>query len=638
MVAADVLAVAFSLLGIPLSAKVLDCCSGDGALAFELSAHFGNIGLNDVDQKTRAQSHYDVRRPEFWQNVVRGTYEYVITKPPGDEAENVVLQAHDHCTLVALLLSSEKLSQMQGLLAHKTPSVSIVMGNSNSWLVWAPLLSYRNLFLDLSEADLDLRNRLSHEDWLVHLKERLTFAVSRTYPSAAVNVANTGVNNGIGANGPQSTSMAAAAAAAASSHSMPFPMGSHPFYPQSQFQPSAYAGFGYPDNAIEQYQQQLSYAAAKRGGGGIGLDASNPMNPYGAASIPGLGGVNDSASLSSAHLGANGASPAGSANNVKREVASSAGSTGSNSSTTTIATGAAPNASGVAGTLPNLSNASPFDFGLPLGSGYPGARAHPGASPYAAGQSMLPYYAARGTTGGPAPASPNQWQFQQAPWASPPNFAAHMAAMGSPGPNGTHVPGPYGAPQFNPAAILMDMDKLNRPDLLPPNAAAAAVAAAAAAHAANASGASPYGLHKPTAFKASNVPGTASGAAGVPSSSSPTPNVAAVSAAIEDQQLMLSQAEMLYLKGVHAAKQGKALEDAIDKYRSMYSKKDVITKVCKMKYRSAQRKLRIAKHIQRFPEISTMTQRQAERYISEKLRKSRNGAEGRGASADSESD
>lgn len=83
------------------------------------------------------------------------------------------------------------------------------------------------------------------------------------------------------------------------------------------------------------------------------------------------------------------------------------------------------------------------------------------------------------------------------------------------------------------------------------------------------------------------------------------------------------QHELLYLKGVHAAKQGKALERAIDKYKGMYSKKDVITKVCKMKYRSAQRKLRIAKYIERFPEIASMTQRQAERYISEKLKKSR---------------
>lgn len=630
MVAADVLAVAFSLLGIPLGAKVLDCCSGDGSLAFELSHHFqAGVGANDLDPKSRAQTHYDVRRPEFWQTVVHGTYEYVVTKPPGDVAETIILQAHDHCTLVALLLSSEKLSQIQSLLGHKTPSVSIAMGSSNTWLIWAPLLSYRNVFLDISEADLELRNRMGHEEWLAGIKERLSFAVSRFFaPAASASSVNGGVNP-IASNGPQSSQMVAAAAAAASSHpGVPF-MGSHPFYSQSQFQPSPYAGFSYPDNnAIEQYHQQLSYAAAKRGGGGIGLDGAH-MNPYGAtAGIAGLGGMNDPSALS--HLGTNGANSA-----VKREVASSAGSTGSNSSTTTIGAGT-PGLSAANG-IPN----SPFvDFaGIPLGTAYGGARHHPGAaaSAYAAAaasQPMLPYY--RGAAGAPAPASPNQWQFQQAPWASPPGFAAHMAAMSNPAANGTHVSGAYAAPQFNPAAILMDMDKLNRPDLLPP---AAAAAVAAAAHAAN-NGASPYGLHKPTAFKASNVPGAAPGhQGGIPGSTSPVPNPSAVSASIEDQQLMLSQAEMLYLKGVHAAKQGKALEDAIDKYRSMYSKKDVITKVCKMKYRSAQRKLRIAKHIQRFPEISTMTQRQAERYISEKLRKSRNGADGRGgASADSESD
>lgn len=84
-----------------------------------------------------------------------------------------------------------------------------------------------------------------------------------------------------------------------------------------------------------------------------------------------------------------------------------------------------------------------------------------------------------------------------------------------------------------------------------------------------------------------------------------------------------SQHELLYLKGVHAAKQGKALERTIDKYKGMYSKRDVITKVCKMKYRSAQRKLRIAKYIEKFPEISGMTQRQAEKYISDQLKKQR---------------
>lgn len=624
MAASDVLAVAFSLLGIPLGAKVLDCCSGDGQLAYDLSSHFGNVTLNDLDPKTRAQFHYDVRRPDFWQTVVHGAYEFVITKPPGDVAETIIMQAHEHCSLVAVLVTSEKLSQLQTLLSHKTPSISIAMGTTNTWLIWTPLLAYKNVFLDLAETDMELRHRVEQGEWLSHLKERLAFAISRSYSSSSSSAAAVGLGSGL-AHGLGNGSAASSQLAAAASHAgvSPFGMPSHPFYPQSQFQPSPYAGFGYPDATIEQYHQ-LSYAAAKRGGA---------LDPYGStASLAGLSAGD------LAHLGGGSSASAqgGAASLVKREVASSTGSASSadsNASTATLSgvNGSINASAGSAGSLPNPS--SPFvDFaGLPLGAAYPGARGHP-SSAYG-GQPVLPYYARSPAAAAAQPASPNQWQFQQAPWASPPGFAAHMASIG-PGANGAHVPGAYAAPQFNPAAILMDMDKLNRPDLLSPNAAAAAAAAAVAAAHANSS---PYSLHKPTAFKASNVPGAGAGPAGMAGSgTSPSPSSIA---AIEDQQLMLSQAEMLYLKGVHAAKQGKALEDAIDKYRSMYSKKDVITKVCKMKYRSAQRKLRIAKHIQRFPEISTMTQRQAERYISEKLRKSRNVDNGRGAAGpESESD
>lgn len=78
---------------------------------------------------------------------------------------------------------------------------------------------------------------------------------------------------------------------------------------------------------------------------------------------------------------------------------------------------------------------------------------------------------------------------------------------------------------------------------------------------------------------------------------------------------------LLFLKGAHAANQGRNLEGAIRKFKNQYSKKDVITRVCKMKYRSAQRKLRIAKYIEIWPEIATMSQRAAERYISQNLKK-----------------
>lgn len=75
------------------------------------------------------------------------------------------------------------------------------------------------------------------------------------------------------------------------------------------------------------------------------------------------------------------------------------------------------------------------------------------------------------------------------------------------------------------------------------------------------------------------------------------------------------------VKGLIAAKDGKELEQQIDKFKDVYTKKEVITKICKMKYRSAQRKLRIAKYIEKYPQISNMTQRQAEKFITEQQKK-----------------
>jgi hypothetical protein len=548
MVWAEFLSITLNVLGIPTtSAKVLDCCAGDGSLAFALVPQFGTVGSNDMDSsKTRAQTHYDVLRPEFWQSI-HNVYEYIITKPPADLVETILQQGLEHCSLIALLLSPEKMTQIQSLLAVKAPSITIQVGSQNSWLIWAPSLSYRNLFIDFNDQDINLRSRMPQDDFLHHIKDRISFFLSSARPSfpTAQNAAQF--------------------------------MQPHPFYSQSQFQsPAGYpVTFGYAD---DQY------------------------------------------------LGATNGYP------VKREP-------GAYNDLTAKRAGDVGPAAGPAGSMGSAPSAASFvDFAsLPLGAGYPPR--HPGAAAYA--PQMLPYYSRNPQQ----PPSPTQgWQFQQSPWTTHPGFsAAHMASTLGSAPGAPHVGAAYpGGPvaQFNPAAILMDMDKLTQ------NGAGASAASAAANNgngaarspndpasaAAGAPAASPamsYGLHKPTAFKAGgNIP---------PTSTSPGPTAAAVAAAIEDQQLMLSQAEMLYLKGVHAAKQGKALEVAIDKYRAMYSKKDVITKVCKMKYRSAQRKLRIAKHIQRFPEISTMTQRQAERYISEKLRKSRN-ADGRTSSPDAEED
>jgi len=503
------------------------------------------------------QTHYDVRHPEFWQ-LVHGVYDYIITQPPTDVAESIIIQGQEHCSLIALLLTPEKVSQLQTVLAHKPPSISIAIGNSHSWLIWAPSLAYRNFYIEISEADLAMRTRLSQEDFALHIQDRISQHISRASFAG------------------QHAAAAAAAAAAAS----PF-MSSHPFYhPQTQFQHPAAAyshvGFGYPGDpsAVDQYFSGTPY----------GKQRDSSTNPAAAAAAAAAAYGNAGAD---ANKRASDSSPAGTA-----AAAANTHASGNSPVPTSNATNAV------------TSNPAFVDFSS-LGAAYP--TRHPSAA-YA--QPVLPYYS-RPTQ----PPSPTQsWQFQQHPWASPGLSAAHMASTLGPSP-ASHVPGHYPPPPFNPAAILMDMDKLTQGGTvvpgreLPPGTVPM------------------YGLHKPTAFKpGNNLPPNPS--------TSPGPSAAAVAAAMEDQQLMLSQAEMLYLKGVHAAKQGKALEVAIDKYRSMYSKKDVITKVCKMKYRSAQRKLRIAKHIQRFPEISTMTQRQAERYISEKLRKSRGNGESRASGSE----
>jgi hypothetical protein len=49
------------------------------------------------------------------------------------------------------------------------------------------------------------------------------------------------------------------------------------------------------------------------------------------------------------------------------------------------------------------------------------------------------------------------------------------------------------------------------------------------------------------------------------------------------------------------------------------SKRSVIENVYKMPYRSAQRKIRIAKYIDKYPEMNQMTQREAERYLTKKI-------------------
>lgn len=88
----------------------------------------------------------------------------------------------------------------------------------------------------------------------------------------------------------------------------------------------------------------------------------------------------------------------------------------------------------------------------------------------------------------------------------------------------------------------------------------------------------------------------------------------------DDDDSSIDPITLRAIDGNYAAKQGQSLQECIKKYSNILSKREVITKICKMKYRSGQRKIRIAKYLGTYPEISTMTQRQAERYLSQKMK------------------
>jgi hypothetical protein len=88
----------------------------------------------------------------------------------------------------------------------------------------------------------------------------------------------------------------------------------------------------------------------------------------------------------------------------------------------------------------------------------------------------------------------------------------------------------------------------------------------------------------------------------------------------DDDDSSIDPITLRAIDGNYAAKQGQSLQECIKKYSNILSKREVITKICKMKYRSGQRKIRIAKYLGTYPEISTMTQRQAEQYLSQKMK------------------
>lgn len=137
---------------VELRGFVLECCSGDGAIANALKtskpkAHL--VTTNDLDQKWDADFHGDATDPAWWEDQ---NCNWVVTNPPFTVAEKIVPLAVKHAfNGVAMLL---RLSYLEpcggryGFLAERPPSTLIVLprisftgdGKTDSvtcaWMVW----------------------------------------------------------------------------------------------------------------------------------------------------------------------------------------------------------------------------------------------------------------------------------------------------------------------------------------------------------------------------------------------------------------------------------------------------------------------------------------------------------------------
>lgn len=85
------------------SARVLEPCSGDGAIVRVLEAAGCSVLTNDIDTRHPAQTHHDATDPKYWASLPY--VEWVITNPPFNVALPILQLALSHATIgVAFLL------------------------------------------------------------------------------------------------------------------------------------------------------------------------------------------------------------------------------------------------------------------------------------------------------------------------------------------------------------------------------------------------------------------------------------------------------------------------------------------------------------------------------------------------------
>ncbi len=138
---------------VHISGRVMECCSGEGAIALPLVGHGCQVITNDLNPEMPALMHRDATEADWWWKG-KGI-DWVVSNPPFKQAAQIVPLAHAAATVgVAMLLRLsylEPCADRADFLSQYPPTTLIVLprisftGNGKTdsvtcaWMVWSKI-------------------------------------------------------------------------------------------------------------------------------------------------------------------------------------------------------------------------------------------------------------------------------------------------------------------------------------------------------------------------------------------------------------------------------------------------------------------------------------------------------------------
>lgn len=139
---------------VNITGRVMECCSGEGAIALPLVGHGCSVVTNDLNPDMPSLLHRDATRVGWWEGLAN-PYEWVVSNPPFAVASQIVPLAHRYARVgIAMLLRLswlEPCADRVEFLSQYPPTTLIVLprisftGNGKTdsvtcaWMVWSKI-------------------------------------------------------------------------------------------------------------------------------------------------------------------------------------------------------------------------------------------------------------------------------------------------------------------------------------------------------------------------------------------------------------------------------------------------------------------------------------------------------------------